>query len=947
MSMALKPDVINMNDEVKLLSLVREFISEFKSERALGHLNLTASIDRDLGVDSLGRVELFLRIEKAFSIQFPDRLMAEAETIQDILTAIRKSSLLPQKNIRREFAETLEQPVPDPFSSKTLIEVLLRRAEKEPHRPHIYLQDENGEEQIIRYGGLLEASLKVANGLHELGLRQGETVALMLPTCADFFYAFFGTLLAGGIPVPIYPPLRADKVEEYAVREANILNNAQIKILIAFNKVEALSKLLRVFIKSLKTVTSVEALMRSTNRVPNFLIQTEDPAMIQYTSGSTSDPKGVLLTHHNLLSNIRAFGQAIHLSSADVGVSWLPLYHDMGLIGCWFGSLYHAFPLTLMSPISFLNRPERWLWAIHYHRGTLSAGPNFAYELCVRKIEESSIQGLDLSSWRLAFNGAEAINPKTLERFIKKFEPYGLRRQALFPVYGLAETCVALTFPSLEQSGPVIDTIDRNAFELEGRAIAKESADHHALQFVSCGVPIPDHEVRIVNDNGEDVEERIVGSLYFSGPSAMQGYYRNLSATQAIYHNGWWDSGDYAYKANGEIYITGRKKDTIIKAGRNLYPQEIEEVAAQISGIRKGCVVAFGIVDQKWGTEKLVIVAETTETKSNIRNQMILDIIEKVSSVVGIPPDEVILVEPRTIPKTSSGKLQRSLCKQMFAEKQLKGKKLPVWLQMSRLYVKGLFISISRIAKKVFEYIYTGYIGILMLGFIPSIWLIIMILPAPFNIKVGKIWVKILLTLAFCRVNLQGKENLDKHSSMIFISNHASYLDSIILFSVLPDNVAFTGKKELLNWPLVGSIFRKLQYLAIDRMDFSKNLSDTQRIVETLKAGRSILIFPEGTFTYATGLRPFKLGAFKVAVDTGSSICPISLQGTRAIFRGDRIFFKAGTITVVVSDPLTPKSQEWNEVMQLHNMARSEIAKRCGELMIDLISAGPDPNHHA
>lgn len=206
MSTIAKLETVSVNNEEKLLNLVREFISEFKSERAVGRVNLNASIDRDLGIDSLGRVELFLRIEKAFAIQFPDSLMGEAETIQDILSAIQKSSFLPQKNIHREFAETLTHPIQDPFTSKTLVEVLLRRAEKEPNRPHIYLQDENNDEKIIRYGELLESSLKVANGLNELGLRQGETVAIMLPTCADFFYAFFGILLAGGIPVPILSP---------------------------------------------------------------------------------------------------------------------------------------------------------------------------------------------------------------------------------------------------------------------------------------------------------------------------------------------------------------------------------------------------------------------------------------------------------------------------------------------------------------------------------------------------------------------------------------------------------------------------------------------------------------------------------------------------------------------------------------------------------------------
>ena len=267
----------------------------------------------------------------------------------------------------------------------------------------------------------------------------------MQPTNPGFFYTFAGVLLANCIPVPIYPPLRPHQIEAYAKQEAKILRNAEVRMLVTFHEAEHLSKLLRAFIPSLKHVTTVNSLLKNDEKASFFGAKADDFALIQYTSGSTSAPKGVLLTHQNLLSNIRTFGEFGHMNHQDVLVSWVPLYHDLGLIGMWLSSLYHGIPLVVMSPLTFLTRPERWLWAIHYHRGTISGGPNFAYELCIRKIEPEQIEGLDLSSWRAAVNAAEAIQPKTMERFTEKFAPYGFKPEAYRPAYGLAESTVCLT----------------------------------------------------------------------------------------------------------------------------------------------------------------------------------------------------------------------------------------------------------------------------------------------------------------------------------------------------------------------------------------------------------------------------------------------------------------------------------------------------------------------
>ena len=282
----------------------------------------------------------------------------------------------------------------------------------------------------------------------------------------------------------------------------------------------------------------------------------EDIAFLQYTSGSTGDPKGVTLTHANLLANIHSIVSGLDVQPEDVAVSWLPLYHDMGLIGAWFVPLVSGNPVVVMSPLAFLSRPERWLWAIHRHRGTISPAPNFAYELCVRKIADKDLQGLDLSCWRAALNGAEPVRADTIEKFAARFAAYGFRREALLPVYGLAEASLAVSVPKIG-SGYKVDRMVRETFESEGRAVPAGPGDPAPLEFVNAGRPLPNVEVRIVTSDGREAGERAEGRLWFRSPSATSGYYHNPSATrELIREDGWLDSGDLAYLADGEIYIT-------------------------------------------------------------------------------------------------------------------------------------------------------------------------------------------------------------------------------------------------------------------------------------------------------------------------------------------------------------------------------------------------------
>ena len=459
-----------MNDTSStLLETIRQLAGELQMRpREAIQVTLDNSLERDLGFDSLGRVELFTRIEQVFGISLPERVLTIAETPRDLLQAVLAASPATAQpaNISRDEAPAWVQA--EPTDALTLPEVLEWHVRTHPERTHITLQDAEGNETTLTYAALRDGAEEIAAGLLERGLLSGQSVALMLPTSREYFFCFLGVLLAGGVPVPIYPPARPSQIEDHLRRHAGILSNALATILITVAEAKPVARLLQAQVESLRRMATADELATS-GRAPGIPLKAENIALLQYTSGSTGNPKGTVLTHANLLANIRAMGKAVQATSTDVFVSWLPLYHDMGLIGAWLGSLYHAFPLVVMSPLTFLARPERWLWAIHRHRGTLSASPNFGYELCLRKIPDAALAGLDLSSWRMAFNGAEPVSPETIARFAQRYNRYGLRPQAIAPVYGLAECSVGLSFPPPGR-GPLIDCIRRDSFMRTGHA---------------------------------------------------------------------------------------------------------------------------------------------------------------------------------------------------------------------------------------------------------------------------------------------------------------------------------------------------------------------------------------------------------------------------------------------------------------------------------------------
>jgi fatty-acyl-CoA synthase len=968
----------------RVLEVLRDLLVELGSAGALPMLHDTSQLDADLGMGSLERVELLARIEATFGVRLADRVVADANTPDDLAAAILgvgematpddsgSSALRASVTANKLHRDAVAAGA---YETETLIELLRYRATHDAERTHLLITEDaedGGEREVtLTFGELYAAGQRCAAELARQGVAAGARVALMLPSGRAFFVSYTGILLAGAVPVPIYPPFRADRIEEYAARQSAILNNAEVCVLLTFRRAEAVAKLLQPRVRSLTAVLDVDQLITKADKPPAVIPgalplhltggrdrKSSDLALLQYTSGSTGDPKGVMLTHANLLANMRSIGEAMQLGPNDVGISWLPLYHDMGLIGAWLALLHFGTPLVVMSPLAFLTRPERWLQAFHKHRGTIAAAPNFAYELSVRKIADKDIAGIDLSSWRIALNGAEPVNPDTLERFAKRFAPYGFRGGSLLPVYGLAEASLAVTFPPLDR-GPLVDRIDRETFATHGQAVPAAAGDAHAIAFVSSGKAVNRCEVCIVDDAGMTVRDRTEGFLWFRGPSATSGFFRNPAATEKLFPQGaatrdgeyaWVNSGDRAYCADGEIYVTGRVKDIIIKGGRNLYPHEVEELAARVAGIRKGCIVAFGLRDEASGTERLMVVAEAREGNAGRRAAIVAAITDQISKGLGLPPDRVELLPPGSIPKTSSGKLRREETKQLYLLGTLSRSRAPAWLQIARLGAARVWSniggSLASVAQRVGQVAYGAYFAVVFFLWIVPAWLIVLCIRD--HRAAGRFTsaaLKVLFAITRNRVRVIGKEHMNTPGAKIYAGNHTSYFDVLPLMLGLGVPYRFVAKMEVGYMPFIGTFLRQMGHMTFDRADSGARLSQSKEIEDLLLHGESVFVFPEGTFAPEDGVRPFQLGAFKAAVITGAPIIPVALAGVRQVLREGTWLPRMGDITITLSPPIYPQTAngrstdakdagDWHQLIHLRDTTRAAIASHAGEPLL-------------
>lgn len=583
-----------------------------------------------------------------------------------------------------------------PTNFPTLAAAIEDAAKADPTLGFRFVSDEgvpgfggtNTSEASFSYTALERASARYGGALQALGLKKGDRVALICPTNEDFVLCFFGAIRAGIVPVPIYPPLGLGQLQGYLDNTRHIVAKCGARALVTTAQIKRLLGTVQASAPSLEQVVAVEAIRESLETLRPEKIGPDDVAFLQYTSGSTSRPKGVTLTHGNLMANVKCIMQdGLRITPEDRGVSWLPLYHDMGLIGFVLAPVVHRVPIVFLPPLLFLKRPISWFQAFTRHKGTIAYAPNFAFALCVKRIRERELENIDLTTWRVAGCGAEPIRPETLEAFAEKFAPVGFKKTALLPSYGMAESSLAISFTEIEQGMKTI-SVDGDSLWGENTMKLVPEDDARAVRLVSCGTNFPEHSVEVFapddTTGASPLPEGRVGELRIKGPSVMKGYWEDVERTKESFAGEWLKTGDLGFIHDGRVFICGRSKEVIIVNGRNYYPQDIEWEASRAEGVRKGNVVAFGARDNVERDRERVVVAfecqdapKTGDARDLAKEkQPIVQAVRKlVQEGMGLTLDDVVPLAPGVLPKTSSGKLQRAKTRELYESGELTQRK--------------------------------------------------------------------------------------------------------------------------------------------------------------------------------------------------------------------------------------------------------------------------------
>ena len=578
----------------------------------------------------------------------------------------------------------------------TVVEALAELASSSSKdRGFTFIDSRGREEPFTPFDTLARDVAERAGALFRAGLKRGDHVALVIPERREFVLTFLGALWGGVIPVPLAPPIGLDHLSTYLERSRHIIEASHARTLITTARIKAVSGSL--LDGALRNIVAIEELSaESTQGIDLNPSPLDGTAFIQFTSGSTSNPRGVLLTHRNLAVNCHCLAkQGLGMTVDDVVCSWLPFFHDFGLIGMVMAPIFVGSSAVYMPPLLFLKRPVEWLRAVTRYSATVSFAPNFGYGLCAKRVAETDLEGLDLTSWRYAGCGAEPVRMTTLRAFAEKFEGVGFKRDALMPGYGLAESTLAVCFDKGVQ-GPDYDRLDPDKLYEKGRAEVTDRPN--ALEVACCGAPFEGHEAKIVDDLGRTCPDRVVGEIVLKGPSVMTGYYDNPVATETAIKDGWLQTGDLGYMVDGRIYITGRRKEIIIVAGRNYYPTDIEHAVSQLHQVRTGNVVAFGTSTDEL-EEKLIVCAETGAAPHDY-SALADKIRGRVMEAVGLEVQDVLLLEPGTLPKTSSGKLQRCDVRQAYLQHRLANRpgrdtKLATFKHIARSQLRILWSKVS------------------------------------------------------------------------------------------------------------------------------------------------------------------------------------------------------------------------------------------------------------
>ncbi len=582
-----------------------------------------------------------------------------------------------------------------PLRYTSIPAALAHHALKRPSRG-VHFYDRAGVKSFATWASVLDVAHRMALSMRARGLRPGDKVVMALPNGFDFIHVFLGARTAGVLPIPVMAPRANENVTRALASLGELAARREARALITMSADDSPLLAMAEALGQLDLITSPERLTDPTGD-PTPLsalladLSHDSLAYIQCTSGSTGAPKGVPLTHGNILTNLSDVGRHLQVNKDDVGVSWLPMMHDMGLVGVLLFALCWGVPLVLLDPERFLKAPHEWLWCIHNHGATLSPASDFGYHYCARRARASDLEGLDLSSWRVAMSGSETVDGAHLQAFERRFQPFGLRERVFVPVYGLAEATVAVTFGALDRAVH-IDHVSRSTLETSGVALPSEpGAD--TLALIGLGKALPNVEILLTNQEGERVADRTVGEVHVRGRSAMSGYLGEAPLEEGQ----WIPTGDLGYTVDGELFVLGRRSEVVNLGQRVVYPHTVETLALRIDGVRAAAV--FGVhrsiaarsrheairaVAREGGAsnataeheeaslhgrECLIVAVEAGE---GVDRDSLAEVIERtLQTHLGLTPHDVRVLSPRSIPKTSSGKIRRHLCRELYLNEAL------------------------------------------------------------------------------------------------------------------------------------------------------------------------------------------------------------------------------------------------------------------------------------
>ena len=539
---------------------------------------------------------------------------------------------------------------------------------QDPERAAITLQQAGRDDLPINFHQLMRGASAYARTYAREGLQPGEVVVLILQHGEDLIYAFWGAILHGAIPSIM--PFLTEKLspERYRADLSALVSVTRPAGIVTYPEFEAEVHSALNADRSVRAVVTTDRLEPQADpdfaALSGFQRQPTDIVLLQHSSGTTGLQKGVALAHQAVFNQLNAYSAALNLNADDVVVSWLPLYHDMGLIAGFLMPILSGTPLVLSSPFDWVRAPYKLMHSVTRYKGTLSWLPNFAYNFCAQKIRERNLEGVDLSTWRAIINCSEPVRWESHQAFYEKFKAYGLRYEALQASYAMAENVFGVTQSDLSEP-PMVEEIDREAFMVE--RVAKAPFDGRpAMKMMSSGKPLSNTRVRVVNEKGEDLPERVIGELVLQSDCMLTEYYNRPDATEKALIGGWYYTGDYGYVSQGEVFVSGRKKDMIIVGGKNVYPQDLESLTYEVPGVHAGRSVAFGLFDEEEGTEEVVIIAEV-DSEDEAERQKVADAIRlHVTKNSAIALRHVKVVGPKWIVKTSSGKTARSANKEKF-----------------------------------------------------------------------------------------------------------------------------------------------------------------------------------------------------------------------------------------------------------------------------------------